>query len=378
MLNRLLTFLHLRQPVRAHAIETVDKPRSWWGTGLSVLVHGLIVTLLWSAPAIDINPPEVPPPESIDATILPPPPVEKTTQTPTPSNHTNTPPVTHTANPAPSTAQQSKQLPSSETGTQAQGTGNQDGKSGGANANKPLPSGAPVAVAPSGGFLVNYEVNIEGTQKQVSVFNTAIDNAAHAAGKASLVFNRKGDRYVADLSASASVTFASAKIRAHSEGQVRSNTLATERFDNTVSVTAMNDKQSSFAVDYANKQAVFTNNGNSVTRGLTQDPLFDFVSVMAYMQAGFQQGSLSAGQGALTIPIGKRDEIDGARITIGNYERISTYESSFDAIPVNITINSGSIKYIRVWFVADKKYLPLQMDIGVDKYQILLRSRNSD
>ena len=183
---------------------------------------------------------------------------------------------------------------------------------------------------------------------------------------------------MADLSASASVTFASAKIRAHSEGQVRSNTLATERFDNTVSVTAMNDKQSSFAVDYANKQAVFTNNGNSVTRSLTQDPLFDFVSVMAYMQAGFQQGSLSAGQGALTIPVGKRDEIDGARITIGNYERISTYESSFDAIPVNITINSGSIKYIRVWFVADKKYLPLQMDIGVDKYQILLRSRNSD
>ena len=378
MLNRLLTFLHLRHPVRAQSIETADKTNSWWGTGLSVLVHTLIVALLWSGPSIDINPPEVPPPESIDATILPPPPVEKAAQTTSPNKQSNTPPATHNPIEASSTTQQPKQLPSSEAGTQTQGTGNQDGKVGEANTNKPLPSGAPVAVAPSGGFVVNYEVNIEGAQKQVSVFNTTIDSTAHAAGKDRLVFNRKGDRYVADLSASASVTFASAKIRAHSEGQVRSNTLATERFDNTVSVTAMNDKQSSFTVDYANKQAVFTNNGNSVTRSLTQDPLFDFVSVMAYMQAGFQQGSLSAGQGALTIPIGKRDEIDGARINIGNYERISTYENSFDAIPVNIAINSGSIKYIRVWFVADKKYLPLQMDIGVDKYKILLRSRSSD
>ena len=105
--------------------------------------------------------------------------------------------------------------------------------------------------------------------------------------------------------------------------------------------------------------------------------MFDYVSAMAYLQAGFQQGQLSAGQGAINLPIGKREEVAQARITIGDYERISTKETAAEAIPTNIAINSGSIKFIRVWFVPDKKYLPLKMEIGVDDKTIVLLSRSS-
>jgi hypothetical protein len=359
-----------------------ERPRSWWSTALSLTIHGTIIALLWSAPSLPINTPEVAPPESIDATILPPPPAEKLAEKPdtppTPSTPAATPSA-HSAPSAPSTpsapksasdsANSADKLSASADGTQAAGAGKSDtaqADKGNGGAKKPLPSGAPVAVEPSGGFQIDYDLDASGA------------NNAAASGGARLVFSRKGDRYVADLSAKASTLFLTAKINGHSEGQVRNNTLATEKFSDSIDLPGGKwDKQSSFVVNYDARQVTFNNKGNTFERTLEQDALFDYVSAMAYLQAGFQQGQLSAGQGAINLPIGKREEVAQARITIGDYERISTKETSAEAIPTNIAINSGSIKFIRVWFVPDKKYLPLKMEIGVDDKTIVLLSRSS-
>ena len=360
-----------------------ERPRSWWSTALSLTIHGTIIALLWSAPSLPINTPEVAPPESIDATILPPPPAEKLAEKPdtppTPSTPAATPSA-HSAPSAPSTpsapksasdsANSADKLSASADGTQAAGAGKSDtaqADKGNGGAKKPLPSGAPVAVEPSGGFQIDYDLDASGA------------NNAAASGGARLVFSRKGDRYVADLSAKASTLFLTAKINGHSEGQVRNNTLATEKFTDSIDLPRGKwDKQSSFVVNYDARQVTFTNKGNTFERTLEQDALFDYVSAMAYLQAGFQQGQLSAGQGAINLPIGKREEVAQARITIGDYERISTKETSAEAIPTNIAINSGSIKFIRVWFFPDKKYLPLKMEIGVDDKTITLLSRSSE
>ena len=358
-----------------------ERPRSWWSTALSLTIHGTIIALLWSAPSLPINTPQVVPPESIDATILPPPPAEKpvekpdTPPTPAPSTHTGAPSA-HSASSTPSAPKSASdstnsadKLSASADGTQAAGAGKSDtaqADKGNGGAKKPLPSGAPVAVEPSGGFQIDYDLDASGA------------NNAAASGGARLVFSRKGDRYVADLSAKASTLFLTAKINGHSEGQVRNNTLATEKFTDSIDLPRGKwDKQSSFVVNYDARQVTFTNKGNTFERTLEQDALFDYVSAMAYLQAGFQQGQLSAGQGAINLPIGKREEVAQARITIGDYERISTKETAAEAIPTNIAINSGSIKFIRVWFVPDKKYLPLKMEIGVDDKTIVLLSRNS-
>lgn len=366
--------IHLLNRTRTDASQ---RPRSWWSSALSLAIHGLIIALLWSAPSLPINTPEVAPPESIDATILPPPPAEKPSEKadtpPTPSTHVSAP-STHSSPSTPSTPKSDSassnsldKSPTSADGIQATGAGKSDTTQvDKGNAKKTLPSGAPVAVEPSGGFQIDYDLDASGT------------NNAAASGGAHLVFTRKGDRYVADLSAKASTLFLTAKINGHSEGQVRNNTLATEKFSDSIDLPGGKwDKQSSFAVNYDAHQVTFTNKGNTFERTLEQDTLFDYVSAMAYLQAGFQQGQLSAGQGAINLPIGKREEIAQARITIGDYERISTKETATDAIPTNIAINSGSIKFIRVWFVPDKKYLPLKMEIGVDDKTIVLLSRNS-
>ena len=364
-----------------------ERPRSWWSTALSLSIHGSLIALLWSAPSLPINTPEVAPPESIDATILPPPPAEEkapdkttaaTPAVPAPSAHTpaSSPAKTATADkqpaPAPSgTPQANTSASNAANGTQAS-AGQPDGKGGagtganGTGASKKLSAGAPVAVAPSGGFQIDYDLDASGA------------NNANASGGARLVFTRKGDRYVADLSAKASTLFLTAKINGHSEGVVRSNTLASERFSDTIDLPGGKwDKQSSFVVNYDTHQVTFTNKGNTSEQALEQDALFDYVSAMAYLQAGFQQGQLNAGQGAISLPIGKRQEVAQARITIGDYEHISTKETAADAIPTNIAINSGSIKFIRVWFVPDKKFLPLKMEIGVDDKTIVLLSRSS-
>ena len=356
--------------------ETAKKPRPWWSTVLSFTMHLLIIALLWFAPSMPIDMPEVAPPESIDATILPPtvdtsntvlPPTSPTE--PTNKNTAQHPNPQTTIGGSPSSAPNnnaSNNAATGEGGTQIASGDGQSSAGKGGQGNKKLPSGAPVAVAPSGGFQIDYDLDASGA------------NNANASGGARLVFSRKGDRYVANLNAKASTLFLSAKINSHSEGVVRENTLATERFSDAIDTPRDKwNKQSSFVVDYANKQVIFTNKGNTITQELTHDALFDYVSAMAYLQAGFQQGKLSAGQGVVRLPIGKRQEIDNATISISEQEHISTKEIAGYAIPALISINSGSIKYIRVWFVADKNYLPLKMEVGIDKFAITLLSRSS-
>ena len=367
-----------------------ERPRSWWSTALSLGIHGTILALLWSAPSLPINTPEVAPPESIDATILPPPPAQEKAPekpveaapepAPVPHAPASSPSKTAAADnkpaPAPSGTPKTDSAASNPAnGTQAasgsatsdKGTnGTGSNATGSGNNTKKLAAGAPVAVAPSGGFQIDYDLDASGS------------NNAAASGGATLIFNRKGDRYVADLSAKASTLFLTAKINGHSEGVVRSNTLASERFSDTIDLPGGKwDKQSSFSVNYDARQVTFINKGNTFEQPLEQDALFDYVSAMAYLQAGFQQGQLNAGQGVINLPIGKRQEVAQARVTIGDYERISTKETAAEAIPTNIAINSGSIKFIRVWFVPDKKYLPLKMEIGVDDKTIVLLSRSS-
>lgn len=348
-----------------------DRPRSLWGTLLSVLTHVVVILALWSAPAVTINPPDVPPPQSIDATILPPPPSEKVVSKTVepPKNAEPSPPHNDTPiasnKPAPSSS--SAKLPNADNGTAASGSGDKNSKStvGNGSAKKALPSGTPVAVEPSGGFVVRYQLDASG------------GNNASASGGATLVFNRKGDRYSASLNANASILFLKGSIIGRSEGQVRKDTLATDSFANNINLSIGKDQAYSFKTDYAGGKVVFTNNSNTVEHDLTHDVLFDYVSVLAYLQAGFQQGALRAGQGSISLPIGKKQDVEQARIAIGDEERISTYVNAGDAIPVNIAINSGSIKFIKVWFVPDKKYLPLKMEIGVEDKKITLLANST-
>ena len=361
-----------------------ERPRSWWSTALSLTIHGTIIALLWSAPSLPINTPQVVPPESIDATILPPPPAEKpvekpdTPPTPAPSTHTGAPSA-HSASSTPSAPKSASdstnsadKLSASADGTQAAGAGKSDtaqADKGNGGAKKPLPSGAPVAVEPSGGFQIDYNVDASG------------GNDSKGSGGGQLIFTRKDNRYMADLNVKLNVApRASISFISHSEGVVRKDTVASARFSNIIDMPIGSkwDKQSPFVVDYANNKATCTNKGNNFERDLTHDALYDSVSAMAYLQAGFQQGQLKAGQSDFNLPIGKREEIALAHVSVGDTERVSTFETAGEAIPVKISINSGSIKSIQVWFFPEKKYLPLKMEIVIEKYTVVLLSRKSN
>jgi|GEM_PF-4432581 len=362
MLNRLLTSLHLRHPVRAKSIETVDKPRSWWGTSLSLLAHGLIVALLWSAPAIDINPPEVPPPESIDATLLPPPPPESkpTPNLPTPSSTRIA--SDKIADPSPK-ATSDKQNDASLSNPDKNGMGNnQAANSGnGSSATKSLPKGNPIGVpAPNRGFDVDYEL-------------TGKFQGFDAAGSAKLLIRLNGDRYSADLTAKST----GASFSTRSGGVWRADTIATERFNELMDLPwpfNKSDKQSSFEVNYATRKIHFVNRGTPYERELTVDPIYDYLSAIAFLQAGFQSGHIKAGQGTITLPIGKRQDIGTASIAIGGFDSISTYDGAFDAIHAKISVDSTSIKSIEVWFVPEVNYEPRKMHIVFDKGVITLLS----
>ena len=366
------------------------RPRSWWSTALSLTIHGTIIALLWSAPSLPINTPEVAPPESIDATILPPPPAEKpaekpdTPPTPAPNAHApaSSPTTPHVADNKPASAPSGTPKADPTTRNAADGAqvakGQTDGKGNtptttngngiGGNSKK-LTAGAPVAVAPSGGFQIDYNVDASG------------GNDSKGSGGGQLIFTRKDNRYMADLNVKLNVApRASISFISHSEGVVRKDTVASERFSNIIDMPIGSkwDKQSSFVVDYANNKATFTNKGNNFERDLTHDALYDYVSAMAYLQAGFQQGQLKAGQSDFNLPIGKREEIALAHVSVGDTERVSTFETAGEAIPVKISINSGSIKSIQVWFFPEKKYLPLKMEIVIEKYTVVLLSRKSN
>jgi hypothetical protein len=368
-------------PFRKKNTAAPNKPRTWWGTGLSLLAHGTIVALLWAVPSIEINPPEVPPPESIDATILPPPPPEKT-ETVKNTNIAN-PPSKPSDTPAKSTPtpSQASKVPEAGDGIAKQGSAdNQTNKPENVGDKKPLPSGTPFAVKPSGGFDIKY--NVEATQlgKPPTVFGKEVGSLAHAEGSGSLSFRRSSNNtFVANLQAGASIGFGKAKLNATSEGEIREKTLATKKFNYVIDITAMSQKSASFTVNYDAKQAVFTKGSDpSQTRDLSQDTLFDFMSVIAYLQSGFQGNAIPKSPNNFELSLGKRDVIENVTISVASVDTLQTADYSGAAIPVNIAINSKDIKSVRVWFAQDANYQPLKIEIVVDKYKVsMLSSKHS-
>ena len=372
---------------------TTRKPRSWWGTLLSFSVHAAIIALLWSAPSLPINIPEVPPPQSIDATILPPPPVEEEKPVEKPAEPTPMPPTTATPTPPSSAPQKAPSAnnqpapapagsPKGDTATPTEdngikaASGEIDGKNnskgnskgdGNGVQTKKLPAGAPVAIGPAGSFHVDYDVSVEGS------------NNKHAEGGGTYDFQRQGEGYNAILNAQAKTGPFKATIKASSKGSLSHNAVATEAFHEVIDFPfSNNDKESSFTVDYTTNKVAFNYKDKLNTEDLTQDVLFDYISAIAYLQAGLQQGKFRAGQGDIpSIPIGKRLKIDKAKIYIGNYERQSTGDFAGDSIPVSIVLEGGSssLKSLQIWFMPDKEHKPLKMVIGINNYVVTFLSK---
>ena len=351
-------------PFRKKNTAAPNKPRTWWGTGLSLLAHGTIVALLWAVPSIGIKPPEVPPPESIDATLLPPPPKDSTTPGLPAQSSTRAASVKNSSSSPKSTpAVQNDGALSSldKKGTDDKAASNDKGNGDG-NAKK-LPKGNPIGVpAPNRGFDVHYE--LAGKFKE---FN--------AGGSAQLNIRVNGDQYSADLVARIK---GGASFSTHSAGVWRSDTIATESFNELMDLPwpfNKNDKQSSFKVNYDTRKIHFVNRSVPYDKDLTADPIYDYLSAIAFLQAGFQSGSIKAGHGIINLPIGKRQDIGNAKISIGSAERTSTYDDAYNAIHANISVDSASVTSIEVWFAPEANYEPRKMHIIFDKGEVTLLSR---
>lgn len=211
------------------------------------------------------------------------------------------------------------------------------------------------------GFTIQYDVH-------------ATYKSTEADGGATFIFNRTGNTYQATLKSKASI----AKFSATSEGEVRSNTIATTRFKDgrTISFLGIGKERagSQLNVDYTTQQVAFSGSGGA--QPLAHDVVYDYLSAMVYIQALLQnkKGQVSS----LSLPIAKRNHIATATVVFGASERLSTAEGVFQAIPATIVIPSGSIQSIRMWFVPDKKYRPLQIELAFNKGKALLISRDSD
>ncbi len=227
-----------------------------------------------------------------------------------------------------------------------------------------------------GGFDIKYNVSVISDKPPASVFGKQIDKQSHADGRGSLSFRRRSNNtFVANLQAVASIGFGKAKLYATSEGEIREKTLATKKFNYVIDITAMSQKSASFTVNYDSKQAVFTKgSAPSQTRDLSQDTLFDFISVIAYLQSGFQGNAIPKSPNRFELPLGKTDTIANATISVASIETLQTADYSGAAIPVNIAINSKNIKSVRIWFAQDANYQPLKIEIVVDKYKVTMLS----
>ena len=80
---------------------------------------------------------------------------------------------------------------------------------------------------------------------------------------------------------------------------------------------------------------------------------------------------------SLTLPIIKRNGVQMTRVVFEEPEHLSTYEGTFTATPVTIVIPSGKIQRIKVWFVAEKQYLPLQIVMSFNSGDVIFNSRES-
>lgn len=345
---------------------------------LSLAVHASIGTWLWFS-GQDWVSETIPEPTVIEATILPPP--------------VETPPVPEPPIAAPVVkAEQKAPVPQrgsaekragadKQTGTNLdaqskndsgtlghagdgeQGASDQGSAAGTAAATAPeLAKGVPIdAPIKDGGFRIWYDV-------------TAKYKDFDANGGATFTFERNGANYRAVLSSKASV----AKFNATSEGEIRNNTVATTRFRDgrTISFLGMGKERggSNFIVDYPSQRVSF---GTDNTQPLAYTAVYDYLAAMVYIQAVLQnkQGNVAN----LILPIGKRTTIEKAQVSFGAREAgLSTAEGVFEAIPATISIPSGSIQSMKIWFVPSKQYRPLKIEIGFKSGNVVLISRESN
>ena len=378
--------------------KTINTHRNKKNMLLSGALHGFLLATLWFT-ASEISTPEPTPPEIVDATIL----AATTEVTPKPQPVTTAPtaPATQTkaetVKPTPSTQVEPKQAHATtesktkttqsnapmtaDNGTQApksNGNGNSNsnnnpdstGTTTAAESNtaasKPIANGVPIAVSPIGGFQIEYDV-------------TASKGNIEAGGGATLTFKRNDGTYTADLSAKASI----GGFAAHAEGEVRDNTLATTRFKDgrTISFLGMGKEKagSNFIINYPEKSINFGST-SSGTSPLPYTVVYDYLSAIIYLQALLQQHPEQASAGNhIQLPIGKRSTVEMATVTFKPSERLSTAEGAFEgAVPASIQIPRGSIQRIDVWLVPEKKYRPLQIELGFTSGKVTLISRKSN
>jgi len=312
---------------------------------------------LWFT-ATEFTPDAVQPPQTIDTTILPPP--KPTPETPAPAiapvaKQSNASEGKAAAKGMASQAKNSQGNNQSNNGKALSdgvaeqdktGTGSGLGDAGENKGNQStstqaeLPSGVPIAAKPSSEFRVNYQVRTTGRHE--------------LGGSAFFNYQRTGETYTADLKINASPV----KLSAHSEGQARSDTLATTRFKDGYSLFGVGNGNE-FKVDYTTNEFHSGKGGIQSTNART---LYDYLSAIAYLQSVLQQGHRPS---TLTLTVGKRKAFVPVTVRFQPEETITTYENiELSAIPVDFNFPSGSIESIKIWFVPSKKSQP---------YEILLK-----
>lgn len=337
--------------------------KSWLASGIA---HGCALFLLSSNP-LNFAPEEAIEPEVIEATILPPPEVVPAAQPIAPQPKVGAQPKplptkaqeTHIASTAPAKDGKAEPniAPSSGDGKPPANDGQPPITPPATTTTNAVPIDAPIK---DGGFVIKYDVfaNYKGNE---------------GGGGATFTFNRKGDQYSATLVSQASI----AKFSAKSAGEVRDNTVATTDFKDGFSIKFLgmgNERAgTNFRAQYQTQQFHF---GSNEVQPLPQSAVYDYLSAMVYIQAVLQKqrGQVSA----LTLPIVKKSKIENANVQFAAQERLSTYEGAFQAIPATIIIPSSSIQGFKMWFVPEKNYRPLQIEITFKTGKALLISRESN
>jgi hypothetical protein len=341
---------------------------------VSTLAHACVFGGLWFT-ATEFTPDAVQPPQTIDTTILPPP--KPTPETPAPAiapvaKQSNASEGKAAAKGMASQAKNSQGNNQSNNGKALSdgvaeqdktGTGSGLGDAGENKGNQStptqaeLPSGVPAPVViKDGGFTVRYEA--KGEYK-----------GFEAGGGGTLIFKKTGTTYTASLKASA----AGFGLDANSEGQIRSDTIAVERFTDKKTKLVGKARVNTLGVKYDTKEIHF---GSGGVQELKHNVVYDYLSAIVYVQSFFQSGKTNA---SFTLPVARSSQIKDMLVQSGTAADVVTDDGTFTGIPVTFNIENGSIATIKAWFVPSKQYRPLRIEITFkdDKGYVNLVSRNS-
>lgn len=349
---------------------------------LSLGIHTLVIGSLWLTQTDYV--PEPPTPETIDTTILPPPEVtpDDTATTSAPAV-VKTPPVKEPTLPSKAAAKGTSNVVKNTEGNNQSDKGKVESE--GANDHAPVgqtkgkdtegnnpvtppitpttaakeaPNGVPIAVKTlNSGYVVQYEASVD-----------YITNGIGGSGK--LIYNRTGDNtYTASLTAKA-MGFG---IEAKSTGEIRKDSLATTRFENKKIRPIGSARVNTFAASYPTQEIHF---GSGGVQPLPYNTLYDFVSAIIYIQSVLQSGKTS---GSFTINVARSSTIAPMIVQLGSMAIAKTDDGDFDAIPVSMNVQNSAIDTIKVWFVPEKQYRPLRIEVSLagEKGKIVLVSRNS-